>query len=181
MFPILIHAQVFSREISFACRLKYPYNCFTSHFCFLVIVVLLILVLVFFLVVVISLSFPFLCCLRVVLLMYWRYLQCWQILFLFLSLTHMVCLRHPCDVMPYASLLIFFFSGPFVEVLLWSTSGFDYLTRRIASVLFLTGIKKIQLLLLLLLLLVFFFTSANSDGLPLEFEWQQVSSSLQDS
>ena len=27
----------------------------------------------------------------------------------------------------------------------------------------------------------FFFTSANADGLPLEFEWQQVSSSLQDS
>ena len=41
------------------------------------------------------------------------------------------------------------------------------------------------LLLLLLLLLLFtpweFFTSALADGLSLEFEWQQVSSKLQDS
>ena len=44
-----------------------------------------------------------------------------------------------------------------------------------------------QILSLLLLLLLFYFTlweffiSANADGFPLEFEWQQISSSLQDS
>ena len=42
-----------------------------------------------------------------------------------------------------------------------------------------------RLLLLLLLLLLFtpleFFTSMLADGFSLEFEWQQVSSSLQDS
>ena len=37
------------------------------------------------------------------------------------------------------------------------------------------------LILLLLLLLLEFFTPALADGLSLEFEWQQVSSSLQDS
>ena len=44
-------------EISPDCRLKYPYSCFSSHFCFLVIVFLLILVL--FLVDVISLFYLF--------------------------------------------------------------------------------------------------------------------------
>ena len=43
----------------------------------------------------------------------------------------------------------------------------------------------LMLLLLLLLLLLYtlleFFTSASDDGFSLEFEWQQVSSSLQDS
>ena len=34
---------------------------------------------------------------------------------------------------------------------------------------------------LLLLLLLEFFPPALADGFPLEFEWQQVSSSLQDS
>ena len=43
-FPILSHVQVLSSEIYIVCRLKYPYNWFSSHFCFLVIVVLLILV-----------------------------------------------------------------------------------------------------------------------------------------
>ena len=43
-FPFLSHVQVFSYEISLVCRLKCPYCCFTSHFCFLVIFVLLMLV-----------------------------------------------------------------------------------------------------------------------------------------
>ena len=60
-FPFLRHAQTSSWEISLVCRFKYPYNCFSSHICFLVIVVLLILVLlVLFLVAVISLSLLFL-------------------------------------------------------------------------------------------------------------------------
>ena len=50
-FPFLSHVQVFLSEISLVCHLKYPYSCFSSHFCFLVIFVLLMLVLsVFFLV-----------------------------------------------------------------------------------------------------------------------------------
>ena len=44
-FPFLSHDKVFSDDISLVCCLKYPYNCFSSHFCFRVIVVLLILLL----------------------------------------------------------------------------------------------------------------------------------------
>ena len=43
-FPFLSHVPVFSCEISLVNRLKRPYSCFFSHFCFLVISVLLILV-----------------------------------------------------------------------------------------------------------------------------------------
>ena len=35
---ILSHVQVFSCDISLICSLKYPYSCFSPHFCFLVIV-----------------------------------------------------------------------------------------------------------------------------------------------
>ena len=41
-FPFRSHAQVFSCEISSVCRLEYPYSCFSSHFCFLCIVIMLI-------------------------------------------------------------------------------------------------------------------------------------------
>ena len=59
-FPFLSHVQVFSCEISLVCRLKFPYNSFSSHFCSLLIVVLLILVLlVLFLVAISSLSLLF--------------------------------------------------------------------------------------------------------------------------
>ena len=55
-FPFCGHVEVFSCEISLACRLKCQYSCFSSHFCFLVIFVLLILLLlVLFLVAVVSL------------------------------------------------------------------------------------------------------------------------------
>ena len=37
-FPFFCHVQVFSCEISLVCRMKYPHNCFSSHFIFLVIV-----------------------------------------------------------------------------------------------------------------------------------------------
>ena len=57
-FPFCSYDKVLSCEISFACRLKYQFSCFSSHFCFLLIVVLMILVLlVFFLVSVINLFF----------------------------------------------------------------------------------------------------------------------------
>ena len=58
-FPFLSHVQVLSREMLFISRLKRPWNCFSSHFCFLVFVILLSIVLsVLFLMAVIS---PLLC------------------------------------------------------------------------------------------------------------------------
>ena len=41
----LSHVQVFLSEISLVCCLKCPYNCFSSHFCFLVIFVPLMIIL----------------------------------------------------------------------------------------------------------------------------------------
>ena len=41
-FSFLCHVQVFSCDILLVCRLKCQYNCFSSHFCFLIIFVLLI-------------------------------------------------------------------------------------------------------------------------------------------
>ena len=38
-FPLFSHNQDFTCAISAVCRLKYPYSCFSSHFCFLVFVV----------------------------------------------------------------------------------------------------------------------------------------------
>ena len=56
-FPFLSHVQVFSCEILLISRLKRLLSCFSSPFCFLVIVGLLVLVsLVLFLVAVISLT-----------------------------------------------------------------------------------------------------------------------------
>ena len=56
-FPFRSYVQVFSRAISPICISKYPYSCFYSNFCFLVIVVPLIFMLtVLFLVAVINLS-----------------------------------------------------------------------------------------------------------------------------
>ena len=59
--PFLNHVQVFLCEILIIFLLKYPYSCFSSHFCFLVVFVLLMLVLfVLFLVAIISLFLRFL-------------------------------------------------------------------------------------------------------------------------
>ena len=44
-----------------------------------------------------------------------------NVLFLFLFLTHIVCLYHLENVWPYTKSLVFLFSGPFAEVLLLST------------------------------------------------------------
>ena len=56
--------------------------------------------------------------LQVFVSMHLHYLQCLQVLFLPLFLTHTICLW---DVEPYASPLAFLFSGPFVQVLPSST------------------------------------------------------------
>ena len=54
-FPFLRHVQVLSWEMLFISRLKRPWSCFPSHFCFLVFVILLSIVLsVLFLMAVIS-------------------------------------------------------------------------------------------------------------------------------
>ena len=54
-FPFLTHVQVFLCEMLFISRLKHPYSCFSSYFCFLFIVILLFIVLsVSFLMAVIS-------------------------------------------------------------------------------------------------------------------------------
>ena len=96
-------------------------SCFSSHFCFLGNFVLLILVMfVLFLGAVISLR-AFLCSVLVVVLIHWRYLGCWWVLFLFLFLAHIVSLRHLCDVSPYLLSWVFLFSGSFDEVLLTLT------------------------------------------------------------
>ena len=44
-FPFLSHVQVLSREMLFISRSKRPLSCFSSHFCFLAIVILLPIVL----------------------------------------------------------------------------------------------------------------------------------------
>ena len=112
------HVQVFSCEISLVCRFKCSYNCFSSHFYFLVIFVPLKLVLfILFLVVVISLpSWNFMQsysrCIDVSTLS-WMLVSPFPLLFL----THTVCLRHLWDVRPYVSSWVFLFSSPFVEVL----------------------------------------------------------------
>ena len=54
-FPFLSHVLVLSCEMLFISRLKCPWSCFSSHFCFIVIVILLSIVLsVLFLMAVIS-------------------------------------------------------------------------------------------------------------------------------
>ena len=59
-FPFLCHVHVFSCKMTLVSHLKRPWDCFTSHFCFLVIVVPLVPVsLVLFLVAVIRLPARF--------------------------------------------------------------------------------------------------------------------------
>ena len=54
-FPFLSHVQVLSSKMLFISRLKRPWSCFSSHFCFLVFLILLsIVLLVLFLMAVIS-------------------------------------------------------------------------------------------------------------------------------
>ena len=97
-FPFLSHVQVLSCEMLFISRLKRPWSCFSSHFCFLVFVILLSIVL--------SVR-VFLCSLRVVVWMCQRCLRCWQVLFLPLFLVHIVRPRRLWDVMPCAWSLVF--------------------------------------------------------------------------
>ena len=81
--PFLSHVYIFSCETLLVSCLKCPSNCFSSHFCFLIIVVL-------FLVAVISLPPCFLCSFQVLVLMRQCCLQCWQVLFHLLFLSSLV-------------------------------------------------------------------------------------------
>ena len=121
-FPFLSPVQIFWCEISLVCRLKYLYNCFSSHFCCLVIVLLLILALfMLFLIAVISLFFfTFSCSIRVVLSIDWRYLQYCRDVFLFLFLTYIACLYPLWDIRPCRLSWVFLLTGPFVGVPGWS-------------------------------------------------------------
>ena len=103
-------------------------------FCFIVFVVLVIFVLfVLFLITVMSFSLLFLCSFRAIISIYRRYLQCLRVLFLLLFLTHIICLCHLWDVRPYATLLDFLFSAPFVEVLPSSTSKWSWVSYKRSS------------------------------------------------
>ena len=120
-FPFLSHVKVFSCENSLVCRLKCPYSCFSSHFCFLVIIIILMLVLsLLFLIAVISLPQHFLCSLVVAASIHRHYLEYWYILFL-LFLIHIDFLCYLPGLRPNES-WFFLFPGPFVEVLPSPTS-----------------------------------------------------------
>ena len=92
--PFRSHVQVFSREISLVCLLKYLFSCFSTHFCLFVIVLCILILSVMLLIALISLSLFFLSCLRVSVLMHPCYLQYWRVFFHFLFLIQIVCLCH---------------------------------------------------------------------------------------
>ena len=97
MFPFLSHVLVFPCEMSSVCRLKYPYSCFSSHTCFVVIVLLNFMLSMLFLVTVIRLS-----------LLFWMHSsgpRGWRVFYLLLFLIHIVYV---------ISSLAFLSSGPFV-------------------------------------------------------------------
>ena len=82
-FPFLSHVHAFSCEVSLVSRLKLPWSCFSSYFCFQVIVVLLVLMFsIPFLVTVITLPPRF--CMNYYYYYYYYYLL--NIVFLFLFL-----------------------------------------------------------------------------------------------
>ena len=57
--PFRSHVQILLFETSLVYRLKYPYSCFSTHFCFLVFVLLIIMLSVLFLISITSLSLLF--------------------------------------------------------------------------------------------------------------------------
>ena len=113
-FPFLNHVQVFSCENLLVCRLKCPYSCFSSNFCFLVIFILLMFVFtVLLLVVVISLPSCFFLCLLVVISMHLRYLNAGEFSSSFFSWHSRSTSSLGCKAS-----WVFLFYGPFVEFLL---------------------------------------------------------------
>ena len=71
----------------------------------------------------------------------WSSLQCCQVLFHFLSSTHIVCQRYLWDIRLYGSSWIFLFSGPFVGVLFNAAkSSSSFFPRHILSINVIYGI-----------------------------------------
>ena len=203
-FSFLSHVQVFSSGMLLFSRLNRPWSCFSSYFYFLVIVILLVFVLsVSFLVAVIS---PPPCfsmwssshCIDASTLSSMlvsppppSFLDTYS-----LSLSSRVC-NSLCVVISLLILWSICLSSSLVRF----KNGPEYLTRHITQVFILlirflrhSFVSSCFLVLLrysfsivpyISICLLFtpweFFTSALADGFSLEFEWQQVSSSLQDS
>ena len=92
-FPFLSQVKVLSYEMLFICRLKRPWNCFPTHFCYLVIVILLSIVLS-------VLHRVFVYCLPVVVSRHQRCLQCRKVLFI--SIIH--CFSLYCQLVVFTEL-----------------------------------------------------------------------------
>ena len=106
----------FAMSRSSRVRFRLSVSCFSSHFCFLVIIVPLIFIFpVPFLFAAICLSLVFFYV--VLVFMHRGYLQFWWVFFHLLSLTHTACLCHLWYVRHYILSSAFLFSAPFVEVL----------------------------------------------------------------
>ena len=132
-FPFRSHVQVFLCEISFVCRLKYLYSCISSHFCFLVVVVY------HFAVCAVSGHINKSCFAYFYVFfesLYWYIFNAGESSSSFFYLTRIVYLCHLWVVRPYASPLIFLFSGPFCLSfsLVHFKNGSDYPTRTTAQV-----------------------------------------------
>ena len=133
-FPFLCRVQVFPCEILLICRLKCPYSWFSSHFCFLVIIVFLILVfLVLFLVTVLNFSLLFFMKSSRHLIDISTLSSMLASLFLLLFLTHIICLYHLWNIKLYASSLVFLFGGQFVKVFSSSTLRFILSILRVGN------------------------------------------------
>ena len=114
-FPFLSHDQIFLCEILRVCRLKGPYNYFSSHFFLVIVVLLIFILLVLFLVAVISLYLIFFMkSLR-------RLIDVSMLSSMLASLLPPFSDTYLWNIRPDASSLYFFFSGPFAEVLPSST------------------------------------------------------------
>ena len=188
-FPFLSHVQVLSCEMSIS-RLKRPWGCFPSHFCFLVFVILLSIVLsVLFLMAVIS---PLSCFSML------SSSRCMDVSTLFsvlanplspsflgtysLSTSSLGC-NALCMFVSFLVLWSIYLSSSLVHL----RKGPEYLTRGTAQVF----IPLIRFLIFSFVSSYYyyyyhyysmrFFTPAFADGLSLESEWHQVSLSLQDS
>ena len=118
--PLCNNVQVFLCEISSVCRLKYPYSCFSSQFGFLVFVVFLsvLMLSLLFLAVVISFSLLFYVMLCPCIDVFTQPSMRLSPISSFFSQHYCQC--HLLDIRSCASSLTFFFSGPFVWVLVLS-------------------------------------------------------------
>ena len=120
--------------------------------------------------------------------MHRHYLECWQVLFLLLLLTHTVCLRHLWGVRPYALSLVFSFTDSFVLVLLLKSTlnlvpsnlrvgqPNIYPFNKISAVWF--GFD-LFLVLLSWFLFIFFSYLHLFNGVRFQYSWVSISPSVQ--